>query len=219
MPQLLHLDSSADLVNSRSRVITGRFADAWRAVSPEHTVAYRDLHRDQLPHLADARLHWPPRLRQPVPQGPLPGEDLQQELLAELIASDVVLIGAPMYNYSLPSTLKVWVDNIHVPGVTAPFDVPTQPLAGRAAVIVAARGASYDPGSPTDGWDHAVPALSLILGKSLGMQVSVIAANLTLADSVPALAEFADRSHAEFADAQDAAARLGTELAEQLMNA
>lgn len=216
MPQLLHLDSSADLLSSRSRAITARFAEAWRAVSPAHTVVHRDLHRNPLPHLSDARLHWPARLRLPAPVGQLPGEELQQELLAELAASDALLVGAPMYNYSLPSTLKVWVDNIHVPGVMAPFDVPTQPMAGRPAVIVAARGASYDPGSPSDGWDHAVPALSLILGKALGMQVSVIAANLTLADSVPALAEFADRGHAEFDAAQTEAARLGRELGEAL---
>jgi FMN-dependent NADH-azoreductase len=205
MPVLLHLDSSADLSTSRSRAITATFAAEWKAQGEQFTVVYRDLHRDPLPHLADSSLHWPPRLRQPDDHPPVEAEALQSELLAELIAADVLLVGAPMYNYSLPSSLKAWVDNIHVPGVTAPFDTETQPLAGRPAVIVTSRGASYDAGSATDGWDHAVPVLELILGGSLGMATSVIQTSLTLADTVPRMADQQDRSHAELAAAHESA--------------
>jgi FMN-dependent NADH-azoreductase len=213
MPTLLQIDSSADLHTSRSRAITAAFADAWRAAGDDHLIVIRDLHRDQLPHLASADLHWPERLRPEGADVPPEAERLQSELIAELIAADVVLIGAPLYNYSMPSTLKAWIDNIHVPGVTAPFDVPTQPLAGTPVVIVTSRGASYDAGSPTEGWDHAVPALSLILGTALGMTVSVITTSLTLAETVPALADQLDRSRAEFAAAVAEAERLGRELA------
>jgi FMN-dependent NADH-azoreductase len=213
MPVLLQLDSSADLRHSFSRAITAAFAEAWRSFDDDHTVVVRDLHRDQLPHLASSDLHWPPRLRPEDANPPEAAERLQQELIDELLAADVVLIGAPLYNYSMPSTLKAWIDNIHVPGVTAPFDVPSQPLAGRPAVIVTSRGASYDAGTPTEGWDHEVPALRLILGNALGMDVSVIATSLTLADTVPALTEQRDRSHAEFAAAKAEAVRLALELA------
>jgi FMN-dependent NADH-azoreductase len=213
MPQLLHLDSSAASDQSRSRAITRTFADAWRSCGPDHTVIYRDLHRDALPHLADASLHWAPRLRPAGEAPPAEAEALQQSLIAELSAADVVLVGAPMYNYSVPSTLKAWIDHIHVPGVTAPFDSNTQPMAGRPAVIVTSQGASYDEGTPTAGWDHGVPVLQLILGTSLGMSVSIITTSLTLAESVPALAGEIDRSREELARAhQDAAAaarRLG----------
>jgi FMN-dependent NADH-azoreductase len=213
MPHLLHLDSSADPERSRSRAITATFATTWRGHGPAYTVTYRDLYRDPLPHLADAALHWPPRLR---PQGAAPpaaAEVLQQELLAELTAADVLLIGAPLYNYSLPSSLKAWIDHIHVPGVTAPFDVPTQPLAGRPAVIVTSQGASYEAGSPTEGWDHAVPVLDLILGTSLGMRLTVITTSLTLAETVPALADQVDRSRAELARAHELAAETANRLA------
>ena len=118
----------------------------------------------------------------------------------------MLLVGAPLYNYSLPSSLKAWIDHIHVPGVTAPFDVPTQPLAGRPAVIVSAQGASYDAHSPTEGWDHAVPVLELILGTALGMTLTVITTSLTLAETVPALADQRDRSRAELARAHEQAA-------------
>ncbi|MCS5736140.1 FMN-dependent NADH-azoreductase [Herbiconiux daphne] len=212
MANLLHLDSSADLTQSRSRAIGHSFSEAWLAAAPGNTVTHRDLHRDPLPHLADAALHWPPRLRPEGSRPPADAEALQASLIAELLAADVLLVGAPLYNYSLPSSLKAWIDNIHVPAVTAPFDVDTQPLAGRPAVIVTSRGASYDPGSPTDGWDHEVPALRLILGTALGMSVTVIATNLTLAETVPALADQIDRSRSELVQAHERAAELGASL-------
>lgn len=223
MPILLQLDSSADLQNSRSRAITGAFADAWRAVSDDHTVVIRDLHRNQLPHFPSADLHWPERLRPMATDAAATDaaeSDVlaeaaaqQAELIDELLGADVVVIGAPLYNYSMPSTLKAWIDNIHVPGLTAPFDLPTQPLAGKPVVIVSSRGASYDVGSPTEGFDHAVPPLTLILGNALGMTVSVITTSLTLAETVPALADQLDRSRAEFAAAKAEAERLAAALA------
>lgn len=212
MPHLLHLDSSADPERSRSRAITRTFAEAWTATGPDHTVSYRDLHRDPLPHLPDAALHWPARLRPADATPPPDAIALQQTLLDELTAADVLLVGAPMYNYSLPSALKAWVDYIHVPGVTAPFDTDSQPMAGRTAVVVTSRGASYDAGTPTEGWDHAVPVLELILGTSLGMHVRVIATNLTLADAVPALADQLERSRDELAAAHERARELVAQL-------
>ena len=218
MPHLLHLDSAASQKNSRSREITATFADAWRGRGPEFSVTYRDLHRDPLPHLADAVLHWPPRLR---PDGAASvdaaalatAEARQDELIGELLDADVLLVGAPLYNYSVPSSLKAWIDHVHVPGRTAPFgDVTDQPLAGRPAVVVSSRGASYDAGSPTDGWDHAVPMLQLILGTALGMSVEVITTSLTLAETVPALAPQLERSRAELAAAHEAAAAAARRL-------
>ena len=213
MPHLLHLDSSADPERSRSRAITATFAAAWREHGPDCTITYRDLAHDPLPHLPDASLHWPPRLRPEGSTPPPAAESLQQELLAELTSADVLLIGAPLYNYSLPSSLKAWIDYIHVPGVTAPFDVPTQPLAGRPAVIVNSQGASYDAHTPTEGWDHATPVLDLILGTSLGMTLTVITTSLTLAETVPALADQLDRSRAELARAHELAAETANRLA------
>ena len=218
MPHLLQLDSAAALKNSRSREITATFADAWRDQGRQYTVTYRDLHRDPLPHLADAVLHWPPHLR---PEGAATAdpaalaaaEARQDELIGELLTADVLLVGAPLYNYTVPSSLKAWIDHVHVPGRTAPFaDSATQPLAGRPAVVVSSRGASYDPGSPTEGWDHAVPVLELILGTALGMNVEVITTSLTLAETVPALAPQLGRSRAELAAAHEAAAAAARRL-------
>lgn len=212
MPTLLHLDSSADLKHSHSRALTAAFAEAWSALGADHRTVRRDLHRDPLPHLADSALHWAPRLRPADAKVPSAAEQLQQTLIAELLAADVVLVGAPMYNYSMPSSLKAWIDHIHVPGTTSSFDVAAQPLAGRPAVIVTSRGASYDAGPPTEGWDHGVPALELILGASLGMTVSVITTSLTLAETTPLFAEQLGRAEAEFAAAMAQATVLARQL-------
>jgi FMN-dependent NADH-azoreductase len=113
----------------------------------------------------------------------------------------------------VPSTLRAWIDNIHVPGVTAPFDTDSRPLAGRAGVVVVtSRGTSYDAGSPTERWDHAVPMLRIVLGTALGMDVSVITTSLTLAETEPALADQLDRSRDELAAAHQVAAELAGRL-------
>lgn len=212
MPTLLHLDSSADTTGSVSRAVTATFADAWRRRGDDHRVVRRDLHAEPLPHLSDPALHWAPRLR-PADAAPPPDLDrLQRQIIDELIAADAVLIGAPMYNYSLPSVLKVWIDYVHVPGVLAPFDEPTRPVAGRPCVIVSSRGGVYDPGSPTADWDHTVPPLQIVLGEALGMEVSVIKISRTLSGVVPDLASEADRASEELA----AGHRRAAELAERL---
>jgi FMN-dependent NADH-azoreductase len=213
VPHLLRLDSSIDPARSRSRAITAAFADAWRERGEGFTITERDLHTRPVPHLTSAASHWAPRLRQQGDVPPAAESALQQELLDELLAADVLLVGAPMYNYSLPSTVKAWIDHIHVPGVTAPFDTADQPMAGRPAVIVTSRGAVYDPGTATAGWDHTVPPLQLILGASLGMEVTVIETNLTLADTVPALADQRGRAEDELAAAKAQARGLARDIA------
>lgn len=213
MPTLLHLDSSADLDGSRSRAITASFADAWRALGSDHTVVYRDLHRDALPHLSDADLHFPAHLRPEGSSVDPEQEALQAAIIAELVAADVVLIGVPLYNYSMPSTLKAWVDYIHVPSVTAPFGTETtQPMAGRAAVLVSTRGGVYDAGTPTEFDDHALPALRLILQRSLGMSVETIVDTRTLTERFGGPADEVARQHAEFDAAIDAAASAAARL-------
>ncbi|HEX4833604.1 MAG TPA: NAD(P)H-dependent oxidoreductase [Trebonia sp.] len=217
MPHLLHLDSSADLSTSRSRAITATFAQAWREAGPGYAVTARDLHRDPVPHLADASLHWAPAVRPADAAPPAGAVAAQEELMAELLAADVLLVGAPLYNYTVPSALKAWLDNIHVPGWTTPFgDLDTQPLAGRPAVVVSSRGVAYDPGTPMEGQDHGVPVLELILGAKLGMAVEVITTSLTLAGFVPALASSADRARAELARARETAAATARRLAASL---
>jgi FMN-dependent NADH-azoreductase len=211
MPTLLHVDSSADLSASVSRELTARFAAAWSATGPSHTVVHRDLHTDPLPHLPSHALHWAPRLRAPGETAPEWAETLQLKLIAEVAAADVLLIGAPMYNWSMPSTLKAWIDYLHVPGLTSPFDEPTQPFLGKPAVVVSSRGDRYGPG--TDNADHEIPSLAKAFGDALGMQVTFVTAELTLADRIPAMAELREKASAGRRQAEQALDDLAAELA------
>ncbi|GAB3913308.1 FMN-dependent NADH-azoreductase [Microlunatus endophyticus] len=212
MPTLLQLDSSADATGSVSRAVTTTFADTWTGLGDDHVIIRRDLHADPLPHLADASLHWPARLRSPGATPPADAEALQQQIIHELISVDAVVIGAPMYNYSLPSVLKVWLDYIHIPGVTTPFDNDAQPMAGKPAVIISSRGGIYDPGSANADWDHTVPPLQIILGNALGMDVSVIKVSRTLSGVVPGMAGEADRAAEELRAGHQRAAELARKI-------
>ncbi len=205
MAHLLHLDSGADAEHSLSRSLTATFAQAWPG-----SRTYRDLHGHPLPHLEHSALHWLPADR---PAGLVPpgAAELEQELLDEVTLADVLLIGAPLYNYSMPSTLKAWIDRIHLPGVTT--GAATMPHAGKHAVLVSPRGLAYEPGDPLAGRDHAVPPLQLVLGDALGMHVHVVTVSYTLADAMPDLEVHADRFHRELARAHEDLARLAAELA------
>ena len=208
MTHLLHLDSSISGDASVSRAIGRAFTAEWLNGSnaSSNTITYRDLAAAPLPYLSDSALHWAPDLRVPGSNPPAEQEQLQRELIAELLAADVLLIAAPMYNYSLPATLKTWVDYLHVAGTTFSG---VQPFAGRPAVVITSRGSSYDTGSAKDGWDHGVPVLDLILRDALGMKLEVITTNLTLPQNSDALTERASTElAAALAEAKNAAQRL-----------
>ena len=173
---------------------------------------YRDLHTQPLPHLPTSAAHWAPRLRIPGEEVAPEVEVLQQQLIDEVISADAVVIGAPMYNWGIPSTLKAWLDHICVLGTTMPIDGPTQPFAGKPVVVVSSRGNTYAPGTPGAGTDFVVPMLREVLGVALGMEVSVVLAELTLANRVAPLASLAPQGEASLAAARGTLVRLAKEL-------
>lgn len=198
MPTLLRIDSSADPA-SRSRAVTEAFTAAWRERGEEFSVVERDVAVAPPPAIPDALLHWPPAMRPAEAELPAELVALQEELLDELFAADVLLLGAPLYNYTVPASLKAWIDFVHVPGRSAGPD--TRPLAGRPVVAVVARGGGYDPGTATEGWDHATPVLELVFGQSMGMDFTALTPSYTLADTLDVLAPLRDRAAAELTEA------------------
>lgn len=197
MPTLLRLDSSYDDgATSVSRRLTGTFAQAWLAGGTDRVAVEHDLRTDPVPPPGHGTLHWAPELRAQDAVVPGRAEAAQARALDELLAADVLVIGAPLYNYGLSATLKAWLDQVHVPGATAPFGGATpQPLRGRPAVVVATRGTAHDGDSEAEGRDHALPVLRLVLGEALGMAVHVVTVDRTLSLTTPAFA--ADRGQFE----------------------
>jgi FMN-dependent NADH-azoreductase len=146
---LLHVDSSALGANSVSRELGAAIVAALRRAHPGARVTYRDLAAQPLPH-------WTP-----VADADDPAARDAAAVLDEFLAADVVVIGAPMYNFSIPSTLKAWLDRIAVAGKTFRYGAAgAEGLAGGKRVIVASsRGGSYGAGTPAAAADFQEPYL------------------------------------------------------------
>ncbi|MET8727208.1 MULTISPECIES: FMN-dependent NADH-azoreductase [Streptomyces] len=202
MATLLHLDSAVFPQGSASRDVTGAFVEAWREQHPDGTVVHRDLAADPLPHL-DAG-------------ATAAGADdpLRRELADELAAADAVLIGAPMYNFTIPSTLKAWLDQVIIVGHNAG---PDSPVAGTPVTVVASRGGSYAPGTPREDFEFVQNYLEKVFAGMFSTEVDFIVPELTLAHSQPSMAELiplaeASRTQA-LEDAREKAKALATRLA------
>src|SRR5690606_25282301 len=140
--KLLHLDASALGANSATRELSAAIVDRWSAREPGLQVAYRDLDADPVPHLTGAALA---------------GTDAaaaraSAQVLEEFLAADAVVIGAPMYNFGIPPTLKARIDRIAVAGTTFRYtEAGPEGLAGGKDVVVAsARGSALGDGNPAD---------------------------------------------------------------------
>lgn len=195
MAHLLHIDSSIQGENSVSRRFTAEAADAWRSANPGGTVTYRDLAADPLPHYdADAQAA---RMAGPAQRTPAQAQAwaLAERLVGEVRAADAIILGAPMYNWSVPTTLKAWVDHLMAPGLSRDAETQEGLLGGRETTIVSARGGSYGPGTPREGWNHVDQWLLHALS-SVGLEPRLVEVEMTLADVVPALAPFKDIAEA-----------------------
>ena len=151
---LLHIDSSISGDESATRQISAAITMGLARVNPGATVVRLDLDADPIPHLDSRRL----ASVRPSPDLPAPAQadvDANGAILQQFLDADVIVIGAPMYNFGIPSQLKAWLDRILVPGKTFRYS-PAGPegLAGGKKVIVAsARGGLYAPGTPGAGND------------------------------------------------------------------
>ncbi|WFB88490.1 MULTISPECIES: NAD(P)H-dependent oxidoreductase [Streptomyces] len=214
MATLLHIDSSlfpADA--SASRAVTRVFRETWQERNPGNTVVYRDLTLDPAPHItADAHLAG---LTDPAGHTPEQASALaaRLRLVTELETADAVLIGAPMYNYTIPSTLKAWLDNVILPGRTAGG---TPSSKGTPVTVVASRGGSYAPGTPKENFEYVRNYLTAVLADVLALDVDFIVPELTMAPHNPAMTELVPLFEKSRDQAfQDAAAR-ATLLTERL---
>jgi FMN-dependent NADH-azoreductase len=151
--KLLHIDSSVLGSHSVSRQVTAAIVDRLQMATPDLHVTYRDLTTTPLAHLSGSHLA--------AAQGAVP-EALQQDLAAgqtvleEFLAADIVVIGAPMYNFTIPSQLKAWLDRILVAGKTFKYSAQgAEGLAGDKRLIIAiARGGFYGAGTPSAAAEH-----------------------------------------------------------------
>ncbi len=147
MTQILVLNSSAAGAASVSSQLTGALIAHWRTLDPSITVTVRDLGAEPLPHLTAASL--PGLAGNGDTPAALATAERADAAVAELKAADVLVIGAPMYNFGVTSTLKTWFDHVLRAGVTFSYtaDGPRGLLTGKRAVIVETRGGFYSTGA------------------------------------------------------------------------
>ena len=138
---LLHIDSSALGGNSVTRELSAAIVARWRDALPDLRISYRDLDLDPVPHVTGRGLS---------------GADADEvaaaaRTLEEFLAADVIVIGAPMYNFSVPSTLKAWIDRIAVAGKTFRYTADgAQGLVDGKQVIIASGRGGLHTGAPSD---------------------------------------------------------------------
>jgi FMN-dependent NADH-azoreductase len=163
--KLLHVDSSILGPNSVSRTLTAEIVEQQRRLHPGLEVVYRDL--AAAPHLHFSPAHIA------AAYGVTPDAAVQSDLddggavVDELFAADIIVIGAPMYNFAVPTQLKAWIDRSLVAGRTFHYTA-TGPEGllpkGKKVIVVSSRGGFYGPDSPIAAFDHQESYLKQALG-------------------------------------------------------
>lgn len=163
--KILHIDSSISGEPSVSRQLTARLVGALAAANPGARIVHHDLDADPLPHL-DGRT-----LAAMMPGG-TPDAATREALtqgfaaLDEFLAADVVVVGAPMYNFSISSQLKAWIDRILVAGKTFRYSEKGAEglVRGKKVVVASSRGGVYAPGSAQAAFDFQETYLRAVFG-------------------------------------------------------
>ncbi|WP_225727651.1 MULTISPECIES: FMN-dependent NADH-azoreductase [unclassified Nocardia] len=214
MSTLLHLDASARR-ESISRELSAAFAAAWRAENPSGTYVYRDVAADPVPFvgpgwtaLCDAVLAAGHTDLAKLPELARTPEQVAawaivEPLLAELLAADVILIGTPMYNYSIPASLKAWLDQVTFPRMS---------LGHRRFVVASARGGAYTPGAPKAPFDYQERYLRDFFAGHFAVRDAVfVHAELANSRTDPNLAQLRDKHDESYALALESVRELAKE--------
>lgn len=203
--KLLHIDSSLLGDKSVSRELSAAVVKAWRAQQPGLQVSYRDLALTPPPQLTGEALQVM-KFGQPAARVDAQAQAdlfLVEALLQEFLMADVIVIGAPMYNFSIPSQLKTWIDALAQPGRTFTYTEqgPRGLAGGKRVVIASSRGNRYSQ-PPMSAKDFQEPYLKAVLAFMGITDIDVIRAegvNLGPTQREAALAEAHQRIASLFA--------------------
>src|SRR5882672_5555466 len=158
--KLLQIDSSARRTSSVTRQLTVRFAQEWRKSHPDGEVIQRDLSATALPLITD---DWGATYLEDsqLTLGQRSYLSTSDQLIQELAAADTVVIGAPMYNFTIPSLLKGWIDQVVRLGKTVGYGLngPLGLLEKKRVIVITARGSAYTKGTAREKLDFQEPYL------------------------------------------------------------
>jgi FMN-dependent NADH-azoreductase len=181
MPTLLKLDSSPMGDHSVSRKLTAKFVEAWRESHPGARVVSRDLSTTHIPIVDGSWIgaaYTPEAGRSPDQRKALA---LSDELFAELLEADELVLGVPMHNFGIPSSLKLWIDQVIRVGKTFAYDAtgPKGLLKNKKATLLIASGGAYGEGTAMASLNFVSPYLRAVFGFVGIADVTIIAAEGT----------------------------------------
>jgi FMN-dependent NADH-azoreductase len=164
--KLLHIDSSILSANSTSRLLTAEIVAAWKAAHPDTTVEYLDLAANAPSHFGADALGIKTGVQAQPTEAQQRENELSEQLVSQFLASDVIVVGAPLYNFSVPTQLKAWIDRLAQIGRTFKYtDKGPVGLAGGKTVIVASsRGGIYSTTEGGQAAEHQESYLKVIFG-------------------------------------------------------
>ena len=164
--KLLHIDSSILSANSTSRLLTAEVVAAWRAAHPDTQVEYLDLAVHTPSHFGVDSLGIKTGVQAQPTEAQQRENALSEKLVSQFLAADVIVIGAPLYNFSIPTQLKAWIDRLAQIGRTFKYtDKGPVGLAGGKTVIVASsRGGVYSTSEGGQAAEHQESYLQVIFG-------------------------------------------------------
>ena len=165
--KLLHIDSSPLAANSVSRELTRRIVAQWQAGHPDTQVEHLDLALDAPTHLNQDSLGFrlPPNAAG-LSEVQQRENAISEKLVSQFLAADVVVIGAPMYNFSVPSQLKAWIDRVAQVNRTFKYTEkgPQGMAGGKTVIIASSRGGVYSTNPALAGLDHQESYLKTVFG-------------------------------------------------------
>ena len=164
--QLLHIDSAITGDQSVSRQLTAQIVEAWKASHPATQVSYLDLVADAPAHFTmDAMA---PRTGQTdgLSEAQQRENAVSERLVSQFLAADVVVLGAPVYNFTIPTQLKAWIDRIAQPGRTFQYTAngPEGLAKGKTVIIASSRGGVYSTSDTGQAMEHQESYLKVVFG-------------------------------------------------------
>ena len=164
--RLLHIDAAITGEASISRQLTERTVAAWRAAHPELQVDYLDLAAQPVAHYNGEALALRHGQTENLSDAQKRENAVTERLLAQFLAADVVVLGAPFYNFGIPTQLKAWIDRIVQPGRTFRYtaDGPEGLAGNKTVVIVSSRGGVYSDSAAARSLEHQESYLHTVLG-------------------------------------------------------
>lgn len=164
--QLLHIDSAITGAQSVSRQLTAQIVAAWQAQHPGTQISYLDLVANAPAHFTSDAMT--PRTGQTDGLSAAQQREnaVSEQLVSQFLAADVVVIGAPFYNFSIPSQLKAWIDRIAQPGRTFRYTAsgPEGLATGKTVIIASSRGGVYSTSEGGRALEHQESYLQTVLG-------------------------------------------------------